>query len=112
MGDIAAGVRQTNLALTQLGAGFMALVSHVNAGNAALTASGIANLPAQLPVQEQVAIVPVAPTPPAPVSCAEMGIAGVPMRMAPGRMPPGHDASATAGAATQLPRPNTGGAPP
>jgi hypothetical protein len=81
----------------------MALVSHVNAENAALTASGIANLPAPLPVQEQVAIVPVTPTRPTPVSNAALGVARVSHGLG-----NAHDATAAVGAAPQLSRPKTG----
>ena len=61
LGQISNGMQGTMLAseqytsLTmQMGAGCMALASHVNAGNAAFTASGVTNLPAPLPAQEQV----------------------------------------------------------
>ena len=97
MQGIMLAVEQNTSLTGQIGSGVMALVSHVNAGNAALTASGIANLPAPLPVPRQVAIAPVVPTSQEATVTAAVGIAGVSYGLG-----NAHDASAAAGAASSF----------
>ena len=74
MQGIMMAVERSITMTTQHGAGLIALVSHVNTASAALKASGFANLPAPLPVSEQVAIVPVTPTPPIPATSTAGGL--------------------------------------